>query len=128
MTYSWRTDAMSARRAQTRSAAYRVALVLVPTVAALAGIATVTGLVLDTRPVSWYVGLPLFSILLPSVGVGSAFWWRIRVAKNANRRSLLDLSDGDGAIRAPARGDWSAAGATSSADDLATDMQLHSNA
>jgi hypothetical protein len=67
---------------------YRVALVAVPVVAAIAGVTTLLGIFAGPQPLAWYFGFRLIPVFLPSVGVGAAFWWRIRAAKAANAREL----------------------------------------
>jgi hypothetical protein len=63
---------------------YHVAFLVVPTIAVMAGAGTLAGVILDPRPLSWYAGLPVFSLGLPSLGIASAFWWRVQAAKQAN--------------------------------------------
>jgi hypothetical protein len=74
--------------AQVFRSRYRFALIAVPVVATLAGVATILAVFAGPQPASWYLGMRLVPVFLPSVGVGAAFWWRIRAAKTANVHRL----------------------------------------
>ena len=97
------------RCADIYRARYRVALVAVPAVAAIAGIATVLGVFAGPQPASWYLNLRLVPVILPSLGIGAAFLWRLRAAKEANVRLSRGgrgrpdafLDDGKAGVLAP---------------------------
>ena len=67
---------------------YGIALIAVPCIAALAGVATILGVFAGPQAPSWYVGSRLIPVFLPSIGIGIAFWWRSKAAKTANIQTL----------------------------------------